>query len=258
MKYNVMTVLSDNYLVFGKLFINSIFENIDNNNINKILIVDTGLTEKTKQYMLDFPKVEIIPTLDMQASTKIHDKAWESKTYSKSTYLLDYIKGAEPFYPTILFDSDVIFYRDFFDILNSKAHKDSDVIACERNQIGRAPGHVATSTHIGCFICIKSRKAIPFVEYWISTLTESLNNGVPSGILAKESPALSKAIKEFDSNIKITNIDERVIANIETKIEDGFDDYRVYHLKSDYMYLTVKARVRQPRALPYLEKYLGK
>jgi len=257
MKYNVMTVLSDNYLVFGKLFINSIFENIDNNNINKILIVDTGLSEKTKQYMLDFPKVEIIPTMDMQVSTMIHDKAWESKTYSKSTYLLDYVKGIEPFYPTILFDSDVIFYRDFFDILNSEAHRDSDVIACMRNQIGRTPGHAATSTHIGCFICIKTLKAIPFVESWIKALTQSLTNGIPTRALPKESPALSEAIKQFSNDIKISNIDERVIANIETSILDDFDDQRVYHLKSDFMYLTVESRVRQPRALPYLKKYIG-
>lgn len=257
MKYNIMTVLSDNYLVFGKLFINSLFENIDYSNINKILIVDTGLSEDSKEYLLDFPKVNIIPTEDPVNSNKIHDSGWERKTYSKSTYLLDFIKNNDEFCPTILFDSDVIFYRDFFDILDNSHHKDSDVIACERNQIGRPPGHAATSTHIGCFICIKSEKAIAFIKYWIDTLTESLNNGIPSGVLPKESPALSKAIKDFSNNIKITNIDERVIANIETKIQDGFDDYRVYHLKSDYMYLTVESRVRQPRALPYLQKYLG-
>ena len=37
MKDNIMTVLSDNYLAFGKLFINSLFENVDYNNINKII-----------------------------------------------------------------------------------------------------------------------------------------------------------------------------------------------------------------------------
>ena len=257
MKYNIMTVLSDNYLVFGKLFINSLFENIDYSNINKIIIVDTGLSDDSKNYLLDFPKVELVETDDNDTSSKIHDKGWEKKTYSKSTYLLNHIKNSSEFYPTILFDSDVIFYRNFFDILNNQEHQDSDVIACERNQIGRTPGHAATSTHIGCFICIKSEKGIPFVEYWINNLMESLNNGIPSGVLPKESPALSKAIKDFSNNIKITNIDERIIANIETNITDGFDDYRVYHLKSDYMYLTVESRVKQPRALPYFQKYLG-
>ena len=251
-----MTVLSDNYLAFGKLFINSLFENVDYNNINKIIIVDTGLSKDSKEYLLDFPKVELIETNDVSDSNQIHDKGWEKKTYSKSTYLLDYIKNYDKFYPTILFDSDVIFISDFFDILNGEYHKDSDVIACRRNQIGRSPGHVATSTHIGCFICLKSEKAIPFVESWISTLMDSMTNGITSSTLAKESPALSKAIKQFSDKIIVTDIDERIIANIETKILDGFDDYRVYHLKSDAGYLTVESRVKQPRALFWYNKYL--
>ena len=38
MKYNILTVINEGYAQFGKLFINSLFENIDLKNVEKIYV----------------------------------------------------------------------------------------------------------------------------------------------------------------------------------------------------------------------------
>lgn len=251
-------MLSANYVEFGKLFINSLLDYTNVEKINKVGIIDTGIPEDFKSYLSQFPKIEIVPTNDTEPSLKIHDKAWENKTYSKSGYMLEYIEKQPEFTPTILFDCDIIFCRDFFDLLDSNEYKDSDVIACKRNQAGRAIGHVSTSSHIGSFVCIKTPKGIPFLKDWIKILNDSIKfNNEPAP--QKESPALSKAMAAYKEKIVTSDICERVIANIERPLPDDYKDMRAMHLKSEYDMLTIGARLTQDRARPYYNKYvLGK
>jgi hypothetical protein len=245
MKYNILTVLSENYHEFGKLFTNSLSENIGLDNINEIMIYDTGLSKKSIDYYLTFSKVKVTKTNDTENSLRVHDGQWENKTYSKPKYLLDYIEGQKSFYPTILIDCDVIFLENFFDLIDEKA----DIVTCRRNSAGRAVGHIASSTHIGCFVCINNKERVDFIKDWISTLNENIKYNIH---MQKESPALSDTIARYADKFLISDIDERIIANIEHKPPL---QARVLHLKSDAGIMTVDTRIRQPKALPWYNRY---
>ena len=78
MKYNIITVANENYKDFLKLFVNSLFENVDFNSINRIYIFDTGLSKETKDYVDLFPSVEIVDTQMSIDSKEIHG---EGKKY---------------------------------------------------------------------------------------------------------------------------------------------------------------------------------
>ena len=73
MKYNIFTVANEGYSKFLKLFINSIFDKVDLQNIEQIVVADTGLSEKTKSHILQFPKVEIMSTDIDSKYSKISD-----------------------------------------------------------------------------------------------------------------------------------------------------------------------------------------
>ena len=61
-KYNIITVLNEDYMSFGILFISSFFDNVNLDNINKIYIFDTGLMPKSIEYLNLFPKVNFVAT----------------------------------------------------------------------------------------------------------------------------------------------------------------------------------------------------
>ena len=47
--YSIFTTLNSGYYKFGQIFINSLYENINLNKINKIYIADTGLILNNKK-----------------------------------------------------------------------------------------------------------------------------------------------------------------------------------------------------------------
>ena len=54
-----MVVLNSSYFNFGKVFINSLYDNVDIDNIDTIFIADTGLSKSNKEYFkkaVDFEK----------------------------------------------------------------------------------------------------------------------------------------------------------------------------------------------------------
>ena len=92
MKYNILTVINEGYATFGKLFINSLIENVNLINVEKIYVYDTGLSPETIAYFNYFPKVVVVDTGSNFTSSGIHDKGWADNTYSKTTYLLDVLE----------------------------------------------------------------------------------------------------------------------------------------------------------------------
>ena len=68
----------------------------------------------------------------------------------------------------------------------------------------------------------------------------------------KESPALSLAYNDLKNKMVLGELPEPKVANIEMMPPL---EARIYHLKSDYKFLTIKSRVNQPRAAYYAARY---
>jgi len=244
MKYNIFTVLNEPYAAFGKMLVSSIFDKVDLDKVNRIIIANTGISEDTENFLLQFPKVETMATGMQTGHTRIHDQDWKKNVFSKAKLMLEAIRQEEEFVPTVLIDSDCVIVQDFSDLLEG----DFDIAPCLRNQAGRGAGHTATSTHIGSFFYAATEKSIPFIEKWVELIPRI------EGTSAKESPALSYMCDKMSEEVKIKDICERTIANIELAPPPLA---RVYHLKSDAHCLTIPSRLKQNRTIYYLNRYLN-
>jgi len=189
--YNIFTTLNSGYYKFGQIFINSLYENLNLNKINKIYIADTGLDPDHKKYFLSFDKVKIVDTNTFTKDTSLWSKDWLDNVSSK-TKTLKQICISEDF-PTIMVDVDCMFVKDFFHLIDLNY----DMQICYREN--------SNISYLGSFVSVNNKNAIPFIEKWI----EMINNwkGTP-----KESPALSKMVEQYKSNFKIKNILDKKIS----------------------------------------------
>lgn len=234
-KYNILTVINEGYATFGKLFINSLIENVNLINVEKIYVYDTGLSPETIAYFNYFPKVVVVDTGSNFTSSGIHDKGWADNTYSKTTYLLDVLEKSN--LPTLMIDSDCIFASTFEDLLDFTA----DVAACSRNREG-------FSRHIGSFFgALNVEKSKEFLNKWITNIKHLQQH---TDLKHCESPALSKTITENET-YQVQEVPEQIISAV-------FPDQssRIYHLKSDYYAVTIEQRLGLPHAAPFCKRYL--
>jgi hypothetical protein len=219
MKYNILTVSNQDYFPFLELFIKSLYQNADTDNLISVYIFDTGLSEESKDFLSNFNKNIIIETGHKTQHKKLHDSDWCLNTYSKMDYLYQVIENTKT--PSFMIDVDSVFQRSFESIINPFA----DIVACYRpnNNI---------SSHIGSFFGgIDYSKTIIFIQIWkqyLTTITDFKH---------KESPALSKVVNTFQG-FKIQHIYEKDVSCVEDN-----DDAFIYHLKSDGFAQTIPERI---------------
>jgi hypothetical protein len=232
MKYNIMTVINSDYFDFGKIFVNSFYDNINLDNVNKLYIYDTGLSLEDKTYLSEFPKLEIVSTELNTKHRLLHDEDWRKNVYAKTSFLLQVIQKDS--LPTIMIDSDCLFISDFFSLIS----KDSDFIACHREE------KEAFSEYIASFFVVNSiEKAISFIKDWRNEIflgTES----------HKESPALTRLINKNKYNVSV--LPEDLISYTGSRINDKV---KIIHMKSSENYRTIDSRISQPHLKEYKNKY---
>ena len=234
MKYNILTVANETYSPFIKLFVNSIFEFVDLENIENIYIFDTGFDRETTEYVKCFPKVVIVDSQLQTTSDAIHDNGWKVNTYSKTKFLLDTLKKDKN--PIFMIDADSIFRYNFEDLIDWK----KSIVTCKRDRVG-------FSKHIGSFFgIINYEEGVDFLEKWIKNIqflqeTTSLKHC--------ESPALSKTIEEGKWSNQ--EIEENLVSAVFPTKES-----MIYHLKSDSYATTIEQRLALPHAAPFVQRYM--
>lgn len=253
MKYNIFTVLNEGYAPFGIMFTHSILDVLDIDKIGNIYVYDTGLSDDSKTRIKVSKKVKIVDSgIITKSDGSVHDESWQKNVYSKARLLKHCILSQENFLPTVMVDADSIFVEEFFHLIDTS----SVATLCKRSMRGRVPGHQATSSHIGSFFSANknNQEVFDFLDYWIESISKMPERDSISGAYTpKESPALSHAYDVHKDKIKLTDLPEPVVANIELSAPP---DAKIYHLKSDFRYLTVEKRVTQPRAEFYARRYL--
>jgi len=251
MKYNIFTVLNEGYEKFGILFVSSIIDRLDLDNIGSIFVYDTGLSDNTKQKLQIFDKVKIVDSgIETSSDTRVHGLTWQKNVYSKAKLLKHCVENQEEFLPTVMVDVDCIFVQEFFELLNL----DEEVTLCKRSLRGRNVGHQATSSHIGSFFSVNKRTAasLDFLSCWIENIDKVSSKGESGTYTPKESPALSLTYDQKKDSMNLGDLPEPVVASVELIPPLNA---RIYHLKSDYRFLTIEARVNQPRAEQFSTRY---
>ena len=118
MKYNLITVSNSEYFPFAELFITSLYENINLNNLDKIFIFDTGLTYSERNFLESFSRVEIKETDIVAPFDEVHGENWGKNVYSKTKFLLSTLEETNT--PTLMIDIDCVFSARFFPFIRGR------------------------------------------------------------------------------------------------------------------------------------------
>ena len=245
MKINIYTVINDAYWKFGKLFIDSLYDKIDINKINKIYISDTGLKENQIEYLKSKSEIEII---DSGVVSNFEDgswgKGWHSVVSSKTMVLKNILKKSEG--PVVMIDADCLFLKDITNLIDIKY----DMQICHRNH------HIP---YLGSFVSINNNeRGIYFIERWMKNIQETAEYDSDGHLIARESPALSKTAEELKNDVSIDRLDENQVS----VAHEGMltDNAYVIHFKGSSKSKTIEElyskRLNRSKLYDYAKKYI--
>ena len=175
--YNIFFSLNHSYFPYGKILLRSIFNTVNLDKVNMIIIADTGLKKEDKQFIRSFKKTYILNT---ELKTEFDKggtwgEGWQQVVTTKTKFLLQAITKFKT--NTVMLDADCIVVRDFYDLLPKK----DPIQLCYRGfENSKVP-------YLGSYIYVKKdNMAVKFLKEWIKNIENSDTNR------AKESPNLGK------------------------------------------------------------------
>lgn len=201
--YNVFTVLNSAYMRFGKIWINSLYHEADYDNVGKIFILDTGLTDEDKNYLTKYDKVQIVPSdIDIKESSNANyqKSVWLSHVLRKTKYFRQILEKGNS--PLVMVDSDCMFIGDF----SQHIDETYDVQVCNRSY------HDRDDWIASFFVANNTKKGLFFMDLWMQRMKELMEERPERGWF--ESYSLNTCIKDLKTK-KVEN--DLKIGDVETK-----------------------------------------
>ena len=235
-KYNIFTVCNREYSPFLGLFLCSLYDNVDLQPVQNIIVVDFGIESNIKEYLSKtFPKILFIDSNEKVGSNAIHDAGWSKVTYSKVPYLRDSCENTQ--LPTLMVDVDSVFVGNITQRVQGYS---GDFVVCDRDRDG-------FSKYIGSyFMVLDPQKSTEFLSRW----EKETNTGKEKH---KESPALSRLVLN-NSEYNFIEEPEEIVSNFSFSQALNSSAY-IMHLKSDAGLETVQKRLTQAKVQPYINRY---
>jgi hypothetical protein len=234
-----MVVLNSSYFNFGKVFINSLYKNINLSNLNKLYIVDIGLTDDDKDFFNNYDKVKIY---DTELKTDFNDggtwgKGWQISVGAKTIMFKHILEQTD--LPLVMIDGDCIFVKDFEELIDDNY----DIQACKRSN--------HSVPYLASFVIAQNNtKSIDFINSWIDIMSNKLSKQWVRRALVqfrqesdfltykdsykqlsvpRESPSLGEAVNLVGDKLNFGSIDR---IKVSTYNENEFcDDTYIIHLK---------------------------
>ena len=236
MNYNIITVSNSTYYPFLQIFLRSLFENINLDNINKIYVYDSGLKEDQKEWIEVFQKVVIKDNLVKLETNTLHDEGWEGVTYSKLKCCLDTLEETE--IPSFIVDVDSVFEAEFIHLIDLS--KDVVLCSCENRSLVVPGSTQFIGSFCGLIDLVRSREFVNEVYKIISTINWP----------HKESPSITRTYDIKKEKIKFNIVLEDQVSHIDQSTKKEF--ISIYHLKSNTKYNTIQKRLNMHQ---WLERY---
>ena len=224
--YNIMVVFNSSYFPFGKVWINSLYENNDMTKVDKVFIVDTGLEEYQKDYF--YSKGEQVFICDSGLDTDFNEggawgKGWQENVGAKTIIFKHLLESTKM--PLIMVDGDCIFVKDLSPLIDNKY----DIQLCKRD---------TGTPYLGSFVIGQPRICTyEFMKRWIDRIATKPTN------IPRESPSLSEVADENRHLVNIGDID-RILVSTHHETEFSNDTY-IIHLKSATVDRKIDARLRK-------------
>ena len=204
---NIVTSLNSSYRKFGKIFLNSLYQNLSLENIKNVFILDVGLSKEDKTWISQYEKLTIVDTSVNVEFDGIWGKGWEESVATKTIGFKQLL--VEGNYPLVMVDSDCLFLRDFEDLLDDSF----DIQVCDRNYMKNSP-------YVASFFVAHNKKAIEFVEAWINQINKLK-------VMPKETTAMNMTIVKYRDTLNIGSLDEDLISSL-----SYHERARIIHMKS--------------------------
>jgi hypothetical protein len=232
---NLLTLFNSQYLPFAKIFFNSLLKLDDYNKIDKIYVINTGLSEGD----LDIIKNISSKVVFLESKTtkydqvKLHSKEWVSLVSNKVHVFLDLInKGVAPL---LLVDIDSYFRENFLHLLNFE----NDIVVCGRAKQVRNK-YKYKLTHISSFFAVRnnSEPVKLFLESWVDEMLKIKGHPVMD-------PALSELMRTHQFDFEITTVKDDLFSLTTRKPDiNKFNKCKIFHMKSDVGRLTIESRIQ--------------
>jgi hypothetical protein len=216
-KYDIYFVLNSAYIKFGKIFLESLYDKVDMNNVRNIYLSDTGLNENDIKYVQSFDNVKVV---DSGIVTNFEGgswgKDWHDTVASKTIILKELLSNND--LPIVMVDGDCMFIDDIHDVVDDNY----DIQICHRPNVPHCP-------YLASFVVLQpNQNSRTFLDRWIEIIdsTRVVENGL---IKAKESPALGFTVSELMSQVSIGNVEFDVVSVTEAK--NITDKTKIVHFK---------------------------
>lgn len=227
MKYNIYLVLNSAYMEFGRVFLKSLYDVHNMNDISNVIIADTGLKEKHKQEIKDnFDKIRLVETGEnTDFGEGIHSEQWYKTVNTKTLQLRKLLRDMD-ITPVVMIDADSLFLKSITPVINT----DFDLQLCYRLH--------HDIPFIGSFVSINNReKGLKFLDKWIDIIANSTET------TGRESPALVDTFEYFKGKIKIDLVPVKIVSL--SRPPDFSDKTRVVHFKSSTPDKTLEKTIKK-------------
>ena len=185
--YNIFFSLNNSYFHYGKMLLRSIFNTVNLDKVNMIVVADTGLSDEDKEFINNLDKTFI---LDTKLKTEFNKggtwgEGWQQVVTTKTKFLLQALNKFKT--DTLMLDADCIVVRDFYELLPKK----QPIQLCHRGEENKQV------PFLGSYIFVKNdTMSKNFLKQWIYNIENS------SSDRAKESPNLGKTYDSLSSEEK--------------------------------------------------------
>ena len=240
MHYSVVTTSDKSYYPHLKILVNSILDKCDSKYLKNIYIIDNGLTERQKDYLLDKSDIIMINTTGLETNFKggTWGEDWQKNVKGKTVHLYNMVNELKE--PLLMLDADMLIIKDIHTLLD----KGGDIQVCVR------PNNPVK--YIGSyFFSINHKKTKFFIKDWMES-TQS-----KTGKSAHESPALSKCVNNYWKKLDIVEMEQEVV---NLQLPPPKKETVIVHFKGSKLYNTFddqyKARITNPKWTKYVKDYL--
>lgn len=223
MKYDIITTCNLDFYNFLRAFIVSLYETCDNDKINRVIVCDTGMNAD----MVSELKSKGIEVYDSNVSTRYSGdwkEGWHDIVESKTRSLYNIVQEF-PDTPKVMIDSDCMFVRDFFPILETS---NTFSLCYRRNRVPTIP-------YLASFVAIHDcEAALPFIETWMTSVKERRNADKSANYQrAVESPLLGATVAAYQKLVSIQDINEPIVSCYTKKQSEDSEDVKIVHFKSE-------------------------
>lgn len=247
--YSIFFILNSPYFTFGKILIKSIYKNCKEQNISKIYILDTGLTDAQRKYLKSFQKVEL---LDSGITTDFASGSWSDDWHINIALKLKILKSVieQVTEPVLMIDGDCMVTKDLEELLNFGG----DIQLCYRGDTD------PETPYLGSYVgIINHKKCIEFISDCISDMENSANRYLDGKLWPKESKAISKVATEYKQSNKI-DIKDFSLSEVSEFSHHNIDNCHIVHFKGSTLSETpeelVQTRIYDRGFGPHISEYL--